>query len=1040
MSAQRPIANARTATFIGALLMSTAFTVPAFAEIETVVVTAEKKAEDLQTVPIAVSAFSGTDLQSKQIQSFNDIEFNMPSLTFTKTSLGGTGGSVAIRGIGPGVIAASGDEGVSFNINDVYINAPQLGANSQYLDVERLEVLRGPQGTLFGRNATGGALNIITNKPNLDNYSISGEATYGNYNDREITAVGNIPIVAGKLALRVAGFGQLRDGDVTNIYAGVVEPGPTASRHFDGLDSYTGRASLRWQPTDDTTIDLVAEHSQESSTRVGANVLGCVQDPTGVMGCLPTGIKTDPANQNAIITNTFVSDIGPLGGTPYQITTIGGPSATVIGANQPTSKDLYKVAADFQPWNRNFFNNLEVLLHQKLGDWLSMDAHVNYSNRKYNSASGAPDLIGAPFFYDGTPATAEFQSTPTQNFLLHQLQTGGPLPPGFHAATPAGPCAAAAPTNQGLVAVQEFIACQFPTSYAENYAGHLGQLPISSPALYGISGGNAPYYWADHASAYTILSGTDDQKSAEVRFASSFTGPFNFLVAAYHLTTLTTTDTSIHSGAVDLISTLLGATAGADGFAFGPSVYDNISTYKLETDAVYGEVYYNITDSLKFTGGLRFGSDHKSVLGFNTLLNCFFPVGALTGATLTGFLTSAACGNQVAGLTHAAGTSNQDATFSAMTGRGVLDWTPQLSFTDQTLVYASFSRGYRAGGFNPPADTSTASTYPPLYKSEGVDAIEVGTKNMLLDGTLQANLDFWYYNYENYQVTQIVNKTAINANVGARMWGAEGELVWAPTEHWAFNANYSLIDSSVGQASLVDSRNEAQNQPNTTVLKDFQGNQCIITNLLGTGTPYPIAGTDASGHPFYHDGALALALKQAPVTSIPGVANGAAFINGSAHGPLPAGVSCGTLQSALDLLYGGHALDPMLVSGGDAANLKGNKVPNTPPLSIGFGVQYTFDLPGGYSLVPRADYYWRSGDYFTIFNSKSDRIPSWDEINAQLQLNSPDNVWYARIWGKNLADKQNLTGGGAGDAAQGLFNTLFVEPPRTFGISLGAHF
>ncbi|MEI9886005.1 MAG: TonB-dependent receptor [Rhizomicrobium sp.] len=1020
---------------------------PAFAQIETVIVTAEKKAEDIQTVPIAVTAFSSADLQSKQIKSFNDIQFNMPSLTFTKTSLGGTGGSIAIRGIGPGVIAASGDAGVSFNVNDMYINSPQLGANATYLDVERLELLRGPQGTLFGRNATGGALNIVTNKPNLDEFSASAEATYGNFNDREITAVVNVPIIDGKLALRIAGYGQKRDGDVKNIYTavpglsdGIVNPGPTGARNFDGLNSYTGRASLRWQPTDDTTIDIIAEHLQEASTRVGANVLGCVQDPTGVMGCLPTGIALNAPNQNAVITNTFVSDIGPLGGTPYQITVIGGAGAHMIASPQPTSSDFYRVASDFQPRNANFSNNVEFLLHQKLGSDLSLDFHANYANRGYNNSGGTPGDNGAPYVYDGTPNTADFASTPTQNFLLNQLRTGGALPAGFHAAVPAGPCAAAQPTTQRLVAVQEFFACQFPATFGINYAGHIGQLPISSPALYGISGGNAPYFWSDHAPAYTVLNGTDDQKSAELRIASNFDGPLNFLIAGYHLTTSSYTDTSIHSGAVDLISTLIGAAKFADGYAFGPSVYDNISNYSLSTDAVYGEVYYDIIpDELKFTGGLRFGSDHKTVVGFNTLLNCFFPVGALTGSTLTGFLASSACGNQVPGLTHAAGTSLQDAAFSAMTGRGVIDWTPKLSFTDQTLVYASYARGYRAGGFNPPADTSTASTYPPLYKSEGVDAIELGTKNTFFDGSVQANLAFWYYNYEDYQVTQIVNKTAINANVGARMWGAEGELLWAPDEHWAFNANYSLIDSKVGNSSLVDSRNEAQNQPNVTILKDYQGNQCIMVNTLGTGAPYPVAGVGASGQPFATSGQLAAVLKRAPVTSIPGVAEGAAFIDGSPHGLFTSGgLGCGNVEGALDLLYGGHANNPFRVTGGNQVNLAGNKVPNTPPLSFGVGVQYTWVIGSGYTLVPRIDYYWKGADYFTIFNGPSDRIPSWDELNAQIQLTAPENAWYARVWVKNLMDEQNITGGGAGDAAQGLFNTLFVEPPRTFGISLGA--
>ncbi len=121
--------NKNSAKFLSALLVSTAFTVPAYAQIETVVVTAERKAEDIQTVPVAVTAFTSADLKSKQVNGFRDLQFHVPSVTYTKSNFGGA--QFQIRGITTqfGLGAA-----IAQNQNDVYIEAPSL-VTGQYLDV-----------------------------------------------------------------------------------------------------------------------------------------------------------------------------------------------------------------------------------------------------------------------------------------------------------------------------------------------------------------------------------------------------------------------------------------------------------------------------------------------------------------------------------------------------------------------------------------------------------------------------------------------------------------------------------------------------------------------------------------------------------------------------------------------------------------------------------------------------------------------------------------------------------------------------------------
>ena len=138
--------------------------------------------------------------------------------------------------------------------------------------------------------------------------------------------------------------------------------------------------------------------------------------------------------------------------------------------------------------------------------------------------------------------------------------------------------------------------------------------------------------------------------------------------------------------------------------------------------------------------------------------------------------------------------------WNQLTGRAAADWTPKLDVTDQTLVYASFAHGYKAGGANPPgarllgwagASGGSVGTIDPVhpltFKPEFIDAFELGTKNTLLDGALTLNGDVFYYNYEGYQISQIVDRTAINLNFDAHIRGAEIEATYEPLPGLRFN-------------------------------------------------------------------------------------------------------------------------------------------------------------------------------------------------------------------------------------------------------------
>src|SRR6185369_13321507 len=174
MSAMRSAGAKRSLTFLNTLLLASAFSVPAFAQIETVVVTAEKRAQDVQTVPIAISVFSSEKREAIGINSIQDMTNFTPGLQYNTST-----DRVSIRGVGRQTNVLSADASVA-NYNDgVYETfAVQAGRSTLFLD--RVEVLRGPQGTLYGRNSIGGAINEISKRPTEEWFG-EMRASYANY-------------------------------------------------------------------------------------------------------------------------------------------------------------------------------------------------------------------------------------------------------------------------------------------------------------------------------------------------------------------------------------------------------------------------------------------------------------------------------------------------------------------------------------------------------------------------------------------------------------------------------------------------------------------------------------------------------------------------------------------------------------------------------------------------------------------------------------------------------------------------------------------
>jgi iron complex outermembrane receptor protein len=250
-------------------------------KIEEVVVTAQKRTEKLQRVPIAVTAFTAKELKQKSITVVSDLGRLTPNTNLdTASPFGGSYQvlSASIRGIGQDDFGFNLDPGVGVYVDGVYY-ARTVGANVGLLDVSRVEILKGPQGTLFGRNTIGGAINIVTATPG-DVYKADVEATGGSYNRRDIQGTVDLPFIPDKLLGSLTFSSENRDGYQKRIPydqpGGYITDPPSAFKNagteeFDTLGGQaddTIRGKLLAHINDDLTVTLSADwtHGNSSST------------------------------------------------------------------------------------------------------------------------------------------------------------------------------------------------------------------------------------------------------------------------------------------------------------------------------------------------------------------------------------------------------------------------------------------------------------------------------------------------------------------------------------------------------------------------------------------------------------------------------------------------------------------------------------------------------------------------------------------------------------------------------------------------------
>lgn len=744
-------------------LLAAAVSAPAQAQntntIEELVVTAEKREQSLQDIPVAISAFTSEQRDVVGIQSIQDMTNFTPGLQYSTAT-----DRVSLRGLGRLTNVLSADASVANYADGVYETfAVRAGSSTLFLD--RVEVLRGPQGTLYGRNSIAGAINIISRRPTDTPYA-EVRATYGNYNRSVLEAAASGPL-GDKVKFRVAANWERQSkGYAKNIVPGMPSEGNV-------LDTFYGEVQF----------DIQFSERVEMWTKLG---------------------YTNWRNG------------------------AGGPGAQ-SGGWSPNIYDLNgNIRPDVSATNRNGGNGWDI------AQFPDADTHFNAG---FGCSGLAASVIGAgPNPCVNASSKSPWVFNRAQNYTVR------------------------VPNAYTVASHWTYHADDFDIRYivgGTRYWYHLnGSTPngTRAPPILQYSVGAAPLViYPQERFDYQERNGFI---SNELNLVSTKDSPFQWIVGAYHyhqeyqqpVHTIQDPRQREWFGTAPAVCASGGQTAPPVAAACVPGIgrrFDNRPDVKNTSYAFYGQASYEVSSTLNVTGGLRYSHDRKYGTETTRIL-CFglpacvgvppevFPLlidltGPAAGVVATGLggaginrISEGVKGRTTYDPANGFASREYDASWSAVTGTAKAEWTPD----EDTLVYGSYAKGYRSGGFN--IGIFTVISQLPYSDKESVDSFELGLKRTW-GRALQTNLAIYNYDYKNLQIpiTRIAG-TAIGSTTTSfynapksRSRGFEAEVLWQPIENLQIVGTYAYIDAKIREGTAVDAVDPTAVQPGARPLLSF---------------------------------------------------------------------------------------------------------------------------------------------------------------------------------------------------------------------------
>ncbi len=1041
--------------------------------VEEVLVTAQRTEESILDVPIAVTALTDDVIEERQIINPSDLQLNAPNVSFGATNFGGS--NFSIRGIGQLVVSRSGETGVSSHVNEIAV-ATNLNA-IEFFDLERIEILRGPQGTLFGRNATGGALNVVTKMPSPDRFAGFADVELGSFSHRRAKGAINVPLT-GDIAARVSGFKLERDGYIENLAHGQTDSAgraiPGIDENVDGRDLWATRATLFWNMSARASAWIQYSVFREDDDRVQITNQVCKRNSLPTTGCLPDEIGWDTPHLGATTGGIFGAGAGALPAGA------DGSDPRMYDYPRPALGSFREVHTDFEP----------VFVSEE--DLWTFLFHYGFDNMEFT-------LVGA---------LRDYEQVIRQDY---QIDVGPRL-----AATPLNPAGAWPISEPAGGAGAEWLSTT--CNMAQGTSGVFGGCVLPTDQTRSFS-----YFQADTKGRY---------RTVEAKVHSDFGGAFNFLLGAVRHEENSQGGYYVLANTLDLVSLYgspaLGSPPLYPGFFFNANNPEDGGPPQ-DGQAAFGEIYYNATDRLKFTAGLRFNEDTKLVSDSSVLFNSVNVSAAFDGllgttpiwlrsglfgemvamaldptarlseastrmlefhdaagvyasnspaaiGSMAAFGAAEGIGGQVAagllpielvpqaiaalplppifqgtvgallsrspaaiardagiaagarafaaiadavgpvpafGETRFVTNSPSRAQWREMTGRAGFDYR----LGDDSMLYGFFSRGYKPGGFNPAIPEAFQETSPFTFAPEKVDAFEIGVKSTLMDGGLAINSALFVYDYAGLQVTRIKNNTSINENIGSSIRGLELEANWRPLfmPGLLVDVTYSALRAHVRDTASIDPINRTGGNPDYIVLNNIDPGSLTGINFIARESQIT-------------PGVVAAFAESLPAATRALLGGRAA--TGIFHPPNAAGVAIPAYFSRRFLdAFGVETLE------GIPIDLDGNDLPNAPRHTFRLGLAHTWLMGPTGLLTLRWDYYWQSKSYAREFNTVGDEIDAWSQHNLMLVYDS-GRGWSAKAWARNLRDDENVTGKYLTSDTSGFFRNYFLTEPRIFGMSL----
>ncbi len=895
-----------------------------------VVVTAQRRQENLQDVPLSVTAIPREEILKKDLSDLSRLEQVVPGLRLARS---GAAQRPAIRGVYTEAVGLNSDPRIGFYIDEIYQARPQQ-ATAALVDLERIEVQKGPQGTLFGRNSYGGNISLTTAEPR-DDFEGGIDVTIGDYNRGRAEGFINLPIAEG-LAARFAGAIEKRDGFLESIVSSEADLQDKDEKYF--------RGTLRWAPPSlDDRLEVLLRGSYYERGGAGFNaingkVIGVAVDPSLITppgGTINfngqpytfTGTSPGLGGFNGLnagtgtlfpFTNAFRDNIPDVNGADVGIP-IPGPYASVYDAKpfEDLTQEQFSATVNFDLTDK--------LLLRSITSYTSFDSVAGGDGDgaaiplRYFVAGTQSDVFTQEFQLQSTDSSSPLQYTAGLYYLNEEGRDGSSFYYLNRDYTTATAAALGLPVYYGGIGgFGASNGCQFsyttpPGSCSLNYTtGNLfdfrsvAQAKTNSYAIYG----QASYDFTDKLTVTLGARYTIDDKE-------------------YKTITQSPDNGTVFAGQ---FATQQGFANPGNYYAVNPSYSDDFNT------TCGGFTSQEI-------------STNQSDVGVAVVPNYFYTL----------------CGQRE---------------FNYFTYRIAADY----QITPDNMVYASFSTGEHSGGFGAGITAANSPGLITTFDSEGVEALEVGSKNQFFDGRLQLNVAAFYNEYSDLQEqgTQVVtidgqprNVTTI-FNVGTQKApGAEVSLIANPFKGLTLSMSANYLRARYDKFPRF-----------------------APANFICFYISSPSCGTGAF-----------------PPTAPQNYGVGGGYFPNAQTNP-----------------------EDFIATGIDSFNFAyiptDRRVQNTPDWSGQFGASYEIDFGNGGTLTPEFNTQW-TGEYLLSPSAPNIEQDGYFKTDVRIIWESAGGRFSAQAFVHNLEDEATL--GRITVRSNGEIQGTYSDP-RTYGIRVGHRF